>query len=160
MVLSFKYCWCVTVRFPASSDSEPRPEQAVPSGAHSSTVLGNVGRYSIRFPLQQLTTGHDILDASDALLAGSTAAELQASVSRLPIMEVHSLLCSACWMRNDIASNCAAYGAEVDKLLARNCGIYAAGVRAVCSASSRGRKSSVPTKFTNAHQRAVSEATV
>jgi len=65
----------------------------------------------------------------DALLAGSTAVELQPEVSQLPIMELHALLCSACWMRNDIASNCAAYADEVDKLLTRNCGIYAAGVR-------------------------------
>ena len=32
-------------------------------------------------------------------------------------------------MRDEIASNCAAYAEEVDKLLTRNCGIYAAGVR-------------------------------
>ena len=67
--------------------------------------------------------------AVDALLAGSTAEELQPEVSQLPIMEVHALLCSACWMRDEIANNCTAYAAEVDALLTRNCGIYAAGVR-------------------------------
>jgi len=65
----------------------------------------------------------------DALLAGSTAVELQPEVSRLPIMELHALLCSACWMRDEIASNCVEYAEEIDKLLTRNCGIYAAGVR-------------------------------
>ena len=90
-------------------------------------MVGSVGRYSIEFPLQRLNDRKN--NILDALLAGSTAAELQSNVSRLPIMEVHALLCSACWMRNDIASNCAAYGTEVDKLLTRNCGIYAAGVK-------------------------------
>ena len=32
-------------------------------------------------------------------------------------------------MRDEIANNCAAYAAEVDRLLTRNCGIFAAGVR-------------------------------
>ena len=67
--------------------------------------------------------------AVDALLAGSTAAELQSEVSRLPIVELHALVCTACWMRDEIASNCAAYAEEVDKLLTKNCGIFAAGVR-------------------------------
>jgi len=65
----------------------------------------------------------------DALLAGGTAAELQPQISRLPLMDVHALLCSACWMRDDIASNCSEYAQKVDKLLTRNSGIYAAGVR-------------------------------
>ena len=77
-------------------------------------------------PLQQLRTRHNIMNA---LLAGSAAVELQPQISRLPIMEVHALVCSACWMRNDIASNCVAYAEEVDRLLTKNCGIYAAGVR-------------------------------
>jgi hypothetical protein len=66
--------------------------------------------------------------AIDALLAGSTAVELQPEVSQLPLMELHPLVCSACWMLNDIAGNCADYAEEADKLLTRNCGLCAAGV--------------------------------
>jgi hypothetical protein len=67
------------------------------------------------------------VDILNALLAGSTAEQLQPEVKRLSAVEHQAVVCTACVLRYDIEDNCQAPADEVTKLVAKNCPFHKSG---------------------------------
>lgn len=98
-----------------------------PTPSHPTRLLA-ISRYLERVAL---TSAQEVLKA---LLGGTSATELQPEVERLPAIELTSLICAACSMREDVMANCKEVGAEVDRLLTRNCQLHATNPEA-CKAA-------------------------
>jgi hypothetical protein len=64
------------------------------------------------------------LDIFNALLAGSTAEQLQPALAQLSAVEHQALVCTACVLRREIAETCQAPADEVNKLVAGNCAFH------------------------------------
>jgi hypothetical protein len=67
------------------------------------------------------------LGVLNALLAGSTAEELQSDLAQLSAVEHQAVVCSACVLRQEIADTCQAPADEVNRLVAENCPFYRRG---------------------------------
>jgi hypothetical protein len=64
-----------------------------------------------------------------ALLAGSTAEQLQPELVQLSAVEHQAVVCTACVLRQEIADTCQAPAVEVNKLVARNCSFHKYGAK-------------------------------
>jgi hypothetical protein len=72
----------------------------------------------------------------DAMMAGSSAAELQPFVDQLSSTEHLALLCIVCFIVAELESNCAQRAAELKQVLA-NCEFFTGSV--VCYESCKGK---------------------
>lgn len=73
----------------------------------------------------------------DAMMAGTSAAELQPFVDQLSSTEHLVLLCIVCFMVDELESNCAQRAAELKQVLANNCEFFTGSV--ACYESCKGK---------------------
>ena len=73
-----------------------------------------------------LVTAEDVLEA---LVSGSTASETQPSPDRLPTTDRQAVLCTACFMMEEVAANCQEWADEISEVITLNCSFYKSGIR-------------------------------
>ena len=75
-----------------------------------------------------VTTLESVLDA---LGAGVSSEEVQLAVKGLPIYQRYSVLCSACYKRDEIASTCPEQANSLGEIVTKSCPFYFSG-RRIC----------------------------
>jgi hypothetical protein len=65
----------------------------------------------------------------EALASGSSASEAQPLLNGLPITDRQAVLCTACFMMEEVAANCQQWADEISELITLNCSFYKAGIR-------------------------------
>jgi hypothetical protein len=65
----------------------------------------------------------------EALANGSYAGEIQPSLDRLPATDRQAVLCTACFMIEEVSSNCQEWADEISEVITLNCSLYKAGIR-------------------------------
>ena len=63
------------------------------------------------------------------LLSGGTPDEIQPNLDRLPTDERQTVLCSACYVVDEVAANCKALASTISDTLSGNCLYYQKGLR-------------------------------
>ena len=74
----------------------------------------------------KLTTGKEILDE---LLSGSGLETIEASFRRLTADEKQTCLCEACYILDELRTNCVEPADEIAKLLDLHCRFFVSGRR-------------------------------
>lgn len=70
------------------------------------------------------TTTTDVLEA---LLAGASVEELEAQLDTLAAEERQTVLCTACYVLDEVRANCVERADEIAEFLQRNCRYFIAG---------------------------------
>jgi hypothetical protein len=65
----------------------------------------------------------------DALGAGVSSEEVQLAVKGLPIYQRYTVLCSACYMRDEIAVTCPERANSLGEIVTKSCPFYFSGRR-------------------------------
>jgi hypothetical protein len=73
-----------------------------------------------------VTTIEGVLEAFEAGISGE---EVQLAIKRLPIHERYAVLCTACYMRDEIAITCPERAKCLGEIVTKNCPFYFSGRR-------------------------------
>jgi hypothetical protein len=68
-------------------------------------------------------------DLFEILLAGGTRDEIQPDLDRLPTDERQTVLCSVCYVVDEVAANCKELASTISDTLSGNCLYYQNGLR-------------------------------
>ena|SRR5581483_6272650 len=71
----------------------------------------------------------------EQVLAGTPADEIQSDLNRLAATERQALLCTVCFILEEVEMNCRERADEIRKLVQNNCPQYSAG-QALCACTS------------------------
>jgi hypothetical protein len=74
--------------------------------------------------MSDLTTAEAVLDA---LLAGTPIDELEPHLQQLASQERQTVLCTACFILDEVRANCPERADEIVEILERDCGSYCSG---------------------------------
>lgn len=64
----------------------------------------------------------------EKILAGQSVPEILPCLDKLASYDRQAVLCTACWLHREIATNCIQHGTEISALLAAQCPRYRNGV--------------------------------
>jgi hypothetical protein len=103
----------------------------------TSGVTARLGKVILDFSRFAYRVNTPALKLFDALMAGSSAVELQPFIAQLASSERLALLCLVCLMVDDMGTNCAERAATLKQVLANNCEYFTGSV--ACHESCKGK---------------------
>lgn len=65
----------------------------------------------------------------EAFASGTAACDIQPFLDELPTTDRLAVLCTACFMIEEVSANCHEWADEISEVVTRNCSSYKAGIR-------------------------------